>query len=214
MDERIIKYFQGELSEEERIALLKDREKDLSLKREFSEYQNMQAVLSFAPDNIDTRAGQEGYELLFKQKRKKKLLYYIRMGIGYAAIISLLVGGTWKIAISTQESKELAIAQQELFVPAGQRARITLPDGSTVWLNAGSRLLYPSVFGEERKVSLTGEGYFDVAKNPEKPFIVSTGSIDIKALGTEFNVYNYSKAEYISTTLIDGSVKVYRTGDE
>ena len=62
---------------------------------------------------------------------------------------------------------------QELSVPAGQRAHIVLPDGSKVWVNAGSTLTYPSIFGEERRVKLNGEAFFEVAKGT-LPFIVST----------------------------------------
>jgi ferric-dicitrate binding protein FerR (iron transport regulator) len=101
---------------------------------------------------------------------------------------------------------------QELHTPSGQRARITLPDGSTVWLNAGSTLYYPSVFADERRVSLTGEAFFDVAHDASRPFVVATASLEITALGTQFNVYSYPDAEYVSASLVDGSVEVRSPG--
>lgn len=96
---------------------------------------------------------------------------------------------------------------QKLSVPAEQRAHITLPDGSKVWVNANSVLTYPSAFSEERRVKLTGEAFFEVAKSPT-PFIVSTGKVDIKALGTQFNVFNYPE-EDLTVSLLEGSVRVY-----
>lgn len=216
MDERITKYFQGELSETERIKLLKERESNEDLKKEFAAYQNVDAVTLLSPSAINATKGRKGYAQFEKERKKKKLQFYVKRAIGYAAAIIILVGGTWMISRMTiQETEPQIIAvQQELFVPAGQRARITLPDGTTAWVNAGSTLLYPSFFGEERKVSLMGEAFFDVTKDDGKPFVVSTESIDIMALGTQFDVYSYPKGDYISTTLIEGSVKVYPTGKE
>lgn len=101
-----------------------------------------------------------------------------------------------------------SVIAQELSVPAGQRAHILLPDGSKVWVNAGSTLSYPSLFSDERRVKLIGEAFFEVAKG-DKPFIVSTGKVDVKALGTQFNVFNYPKEE-LSVALLEGSVRIYR----
>ena len=135
--------------------------------------------------------------------------------MGYAAAAAILIVSVWITAVSyVDKPDDYVAAQQEFFVPAGQRARIKLPDGTFVWLNAGSVLTYPSIFGEERKVYLKGEGFFDVAKNEKSPFIVSTGTLDIRALGTQFNVFCYPDAGLISTSLIEGSVKVYHPEDE
>ncbi|WP_080905109.1 FecR family protein [Parabacteroides sp. Marseille-P3160] len=209
MDERIIKYFQEELTEPERISLLKDAYSKEDLKKEMFAYQNVKALLSLVPENINIPEGEAGYKRLIATVRKRKILYYIRLSIGYAAAICLVVILTWHVAVSSSPNVKQTVKRQELYVPAGQRARITLPDGTTVWLNANSSLSYPSVFEKERKVTLTGEAYFDVAKDKENPFIVSTQSINIKALGTQFNVYSYPDAPYVSTTLISGSVQVY-----
>ena len=91
---------------------------------------------------------------------------------------------------------------------------ITLADGSHVWLNAGSSITYPVSFaGTERKVSMTGEGYFNIAHNPSKPFAVSKGDMNVTVLGTEFNVNAYDDEEDIEVTLLKGSVKV-KSGNE
>ncbi len=97
----------------------------------------------------------------------------------------------------------------QLVMPYGSSSKIVLTDGSTVWLNAGSRLLYPSNFtGKTREVVLFGEAYFKVASNIEKPFIVKTSELEIKALGTEFNVSAYPEDKIIQTVLKSGSVSI------
>ena len=91
--------------------------------------------------------------------------------------------------------------------------KVTLPDGSSVWLNHSSSLKYPTMFhGNSRTVELIGEGYFEVAHNTEKPFIVTAGAIDIKALGTTFNVMAYPEEDRIETSLIEGCVELQREG--
>jgi transmembrane sensor len=100
--------------------------------------------------------------------------------------------------------------------PRGGQYRIILPDGSKVWLNAASSLRFPAAFsGSERTVELTGEAYFEIAKNAEKPFHVrvssgdaAAGNMDVEVLGTSFNVMAYSNEEKIHTTLLEGKVKV------
>jgi ferric-dicitrate binding protein FerR (iron transport regulator) len=84
-----------------------------------------------------------------------------------------------------------------------------LPDGTTVWLNAGSKLSYNKNYGNNlREVSLTGEAFFDVVKSAKKPFIIHTGKIDIRVLGTAFNVKSYPGEKTIETSLIRGSIEV------
>ncbi|WP_163712393.1 FecR family protein [Mangrovibacterium lignilyticum] len=97
----------------------------------------------------------------------------------------------------------------QLIVPYGSKSQITLSDNTVVYLNAGSRLIYPSTFkGSSRVVHLIGEAFFDVSKNKHKPFIVKTDQIDIEVLGTRFNVTTYPENEKIETVLVEGSVSV------
>lgn len=93
--------------------------------------------------------------------------------------------------------------------PKGGKYQIILPDGSKVWLNSVSSLRFPAIFsGKERNVELTGEAFFEVAKNAEKPFIVKTNDMNIFVTGTQFNVMAYSDESYSATTLVEGSVHV------
>jgi ferric-dicitrate binding protein FerR (iron transport regulator) len=97
----------------------------------------------------------------------------------------------------------------EVVTRNGSKSNILLPDGSSVWLNAGSRLTYDSLYGSTlREVTLSGEAYFDVVRNPNKPFIIHTGKINIRVLGTVFNVKSYPGDRTIETSLIKGSIEV------
>lgn len=99
--------------------------------------------------------------------------------------------------------------------PRGSKViSMTLSDGSVVWLNSGSSITYPVAFsGDERSVSMTGEAYFEVKHNDQMPFRVLAGSIDVKVLGTHFNVKSYQDEDVIKTTLLQGSVVVNK-GDQ
>jgi hypothetical protein len=100
-------------------------------------------------------------------------------------------------------------AMNQLIIPYGNQSKLTLADNTVVWLNAGSRLVYPTTFsGKTREVLLFGEAYFEVAKNAEKPFIVKTSDIQIKVLGTHFNVSAYAEDKVIQTVLQEGSVEL------
>ena len=93
--------------------------------------------------------------------------------------------------------------------PRGGQYQLTLPDGSRVWLNAASSLRFPVAFGEgERRVQLTGEAYFEVAKDAAHPFRVSAGPAEVTVLGTHFNVNAYADEPTLTTTLLEGAVRV------
>jgi len=112
-----------------------------------------------------------------------------------------------EIKIESAQVTNLPVDSLEIIAPIGSRTVVQLTDGSEVHLNYGSRLKYPQTFtGDSREVRLTGEGYFDVAHNPEKPFIVKTGKLNVKALGTAFNVWAYPENDAVQTTLVNGKV--------
>lgn len=104
-----------------------------------------------------------------------------------------------------------AITYNTMATPRGRQFQMKLPDGTEVWLNAGSSLKYPTAFiGKERRVEITGEAYFEVAKNPNMPFRVAINDhTDVEVLGTHFNVNAYNDESSINTTLLEGIVKVH-----
>ncbi len=104
---------------------------------------------------------------------------------------------------------ETESAMNQLVIPYGNQSKLTLSDNTIVWLNAGSRLVYPTVFkGKTREVLLFGEAYFEVAKNADHPFIVKTSDIQVKVLGTQFNISAYAEDKAIQTVLKEGSVEI------
>ncbi|GGH61176.1 ferric-dicitrate binding protein FerR (iron transport regulator) [Filimonas zeae] len=102
-----------------------------------------------------------------------------------------------------------AIVYNSIATPRGGQYQLTLSDGTQVWLNASSVLRFPVAFnGKERRVMLTGEGYFEVAKNAAKPFHVEVNAVDVEVKGTHFNINAYENEGAIRTTLLEGSVRV------
>ncbi|WP_442587684.1 FecR family protein [Pedobacter sp. AW31-3R] len=94
-------------------------------------------------------------------------------------------------------------------IPLGGQYQIVLPDGTRVWLNAGSSLKFPTFFGgKERTVELSGEGYFEVAKNKQQPFHVKIADVEVAVLGTHFNIMGYPEEGQVKTSLLEGAVSI------
>lgn len=116
----------------------------------------------------------------------------------------------------TFRSAELPNATVEwntLATPRGGEYQLVLPDGTKVWLDAASSISYPVAFtGNSRRVRLTGQGYFEVAKNKEKPFYVDVNHAEVRVLGTHFNISAYEEDPENTTTLLEGSVQITKNG--
>ena len=130
--------------------------------------------------------------------------------IAAVLLLPVLVISTWYFLTDKQfYTKNEKTIYAEIFSPLAARTRFELPDGSTGWLNSGSTLKFPVIFkGSQRKVELSGEGFFDVVKNSEKPFVVKTSDMNITALGTKFNVLAYADEKIHEVTLESGKVVV------
>lgn len=101
------------------------------------------------------------------------------------------------------------ISFNTIVTPRGGQYQVTLPDGTSVWLNSASSLRYPTLFtGTERHVELNGEAYFEVAKNKNMPFTVEAGEVNVRVLGTHFNISAYNDEPSSKTTLLEGSVRL------
>jgi len=106
------------------------------------------------------------------------------------------------------------VGYNTLSTPRGAQFRVTLSDGTKVWLNSASSLKYPTAFtGKERIVELHGQGYFEVAKNAGQPFKVRINNMDVNVLGTHFDIMAYPDEKMVSTTLLEGAVQVHSGGD-
>lgn len=143
---------------------------------------------------------------LNKKSEKVLTLHPVTKNILRIAAMFVVTFGLSYMIIHALQQED--IEMQTVYVPAGQRTFVTLADGTTVWVNGKSTLTFPNRFSSRtRKVELDGEAYFDVRKNPEKQFIVSTAHQSaIKVLGTKFNVKAYKEADEVTTTLVEGKV--------
>lgn len=214
MDERIHKYFNEELSPEECVSLLRDVEADETLMKDFAEYQNMHALLNLGQQVENRTAGKLHFDQFISKKQRGTIQRLWLRRMSYAAVILVLIASSSILTYLYMQSRMpqdlSANVMNTLYTPAGQRAQLVLQDGTEVWLNAKSKLTYPARFsGDKRQVIVEGEAFFNVAKDPSKPFIVSTKEVDMKVLGTQFNVYSYPEAGYVQTSLLEGSVKVF-----
>lgn len=126
-------------------------------------------------------------------------------------VLSILIYTLSSKSIHPAKYADMVVDSLEIVAPAGSRTVVQLSDGTEVHLNSGSKIKYPRSFnGETRELSLSGEGYFDVAHDPEHPFVVKTKRVNVKALGTKFNVLSYPENDVVTTTLIEGKVVLER----
>jgi ferric-dicitrate binding protein FerR (iron transport regulator) len=140
-------------------------------------------------------------------ERKKKDHIHLQTWLKIAAV--LLLAGTIGIWSWNNYSHKLAAQYTFVYNPAGHLKTVILPDGSKVFLNAATRISFPNKFtAANREVTLTGEAYFEVVHNPEKPFLIYTGKVKTQVLGTSFNVKAYANEPKITVAVISGKVGV------
>ena len=122
-------------------------------------------------------------------------------------VLSFLLYTLFNNQISSSKFADRVVDSLEIVAPVGSRTVVQLSDGTEVHLNSGSKIKYPRSFnGNTREIDLSGEGFFNVAHDPEHPFIVKTKQLNVKALGTKFNVLSYPEEDVIATTLVEGKV--------
>ncbi len=200
MDKEILqRYIEGNVTPEEIITVVDWLDTDENNVREFMALHKLNDIsLLNQPENQTDIS------------KKKKTISFRQIGYELAKIAAILIifwGGTKLYETTT--TKEDVITYQTLYVPAGQRAELLLPDSTRVWLNARSKLVYPISFGKgTRHVELNGEAYFDVIHNEKQPFVVKTSLMDIQVLGTEFNVTAYSGSSDFEVSLLRGSIEL------
>jgi transmembrane sensor len=142
-------------------------------------------------------------------KNKVRRWYWAAAAIIIAATSLFATGVLSKNSNSDKVTSFAPREVNEISTRQGSKSKVQLPDGSVVWLNAGSKLTYNKEYGQQlREVTLIGEGYFDVVKKKEVPFIIHTSNINIKVLGTTFNVKAYPEDKQTETSLIRGSIEV------
>ncbi len=208
MDYSLInKYLSGTASEEEVDALFRWVEASSENKQEFFQYKKVWVMTA--------RSGGDREKLwdrmLAERIRTRSRYRILYRSVKYAAVVLLFFGLGFFVRSILPEKPEKSLfpADMQIAVPPGQMSDVTLPDGTTVQLNSGSRLIYPgSFYSGNREVTLEGEAFFDVAKDKSCPFLVKTRFLNFKVYGTSFNVQAYPEDQEINTTLVEGSLGV------
>lgn len=160
---------------------------------------------------IKARDAEEAFKILERRISKRAKFYWLGKVASVAASVAIIIGLSYFISHFMLEDSEVERDLITLESNTGVRTHFKLPDGTTVYLNSGSTLSYPSRYeDDERRVYLSGEAYFDVAHDAESPFIVSAldNKYNVRVLGTEFNVQAYENDNMVSTTLVNGSVNL------
>lgn len=213
MNELIDKYFAGEMTDREKKDLFDRIETDETLKKEFLRMQNVVALTGILSRQYDPEVSRKGKQHFAKLLFRKRLKRTITVSLKYAAVFAVLIAGTFYVT-KQYLSEEFGKNYTMITAPKGQRVKVDLQDGTVAWLSPCSILRLSASFNEsDRKVELDGATYFDVAKNPEKPFIVSAKGYRVRVLGTKFNISAYKNSAEFETDLVEGCVHIYDPAD-
>ena len=197
--ETLYRYVACQASPEEETAVLTWLEADPAHESELAKVQRQHDLVALSAPVIN--------ELYAKDRRRRFGSVLRRWSAAAAAVVLLAFGGYYFHAardFSRQGERLLSVS-----VPYGQRVSLTLQDGTSVWLNAGTTLRYPALFtGRERRVEIEGEARFEVVHDAKHPFIVRTYACDVEVLGTKFDVMAEEREGLFSAALLRGSVKV------
>jgi transmembrane sensor len=232
IEELIKKFHLGTLSNEELTSLLSYLKDNKPQHEILTYYQNIwnkpdefqgeinsEKIYNQIAQTIGISSDESSSEI--KKAKRAPRLRQFRLVLRYAAVFIFAFGLSWAVHLhysSRTGISPVSIAGQvqTIDVPYGSKSRVVLPDGSVVNLNSGSSLKYSSsdFNSDSRSVFLTGEGYFSVTKDSERPFYVTTTGIKLKVLGTTFNLKAYPDEETEEATLITGKVEIYASNDK
>ncbi len=214
----MMQYLSETISDKEEQLLIEMLQSDPSLKDRFNEIVKTRAI-SMIPALEEKKPYNYNYirELLVtgnsSSSRPTLVQYFIRIAAVLIFLLTTSVSGYYFYNEVLNSSSQLMT--YTTVVPLGSQAKIVLPDGTIAWLNAGTTLKYTNKYGKKnREVEMTGEGYFDVKKDADKPFLVQTNDLEIKVLGTIFNVRSYTSDPTVEVSLIEGKVDVSAVDNE
>jgi ferric-dicitrate binding protein FerR (iron transport regulator) len=169
--------------------------------------------------SVDVDTAYQTISSKINRKNKVYHIYTTLTRIAAVLTLPLLAFTIWTLFFQEVETVPNELAQneitwQEIHSPVGMRSHVVLPDGTNLWLNAGSHLQYGIPFTREnREVELTGEAFLEVAKNEQSPFLLKAGNAEVEVLGTQFNVNAWPEKEQIQVALKEGKVKFRFEGD-
>ena len=210
----IIRYLENRCSEEDFVLInewMKESDENAGELFRMEEIYQL-GKFPFEEENLVVRAERRLGRRLKRENQKKQEVFKLRSVLRYAAaIVGVMVLAAGLAYWFRNKAEELVVAS----AAHGQVREMLLPDGTKVWLNQSSVLKYPRAFeGKERHVYLDGEAYFEVARNHEKPFMVKSPAMDVRVLGTSFNIKCRPDNSFAETTLIEGEVEVKDKSDK
>lgn len=212
---KLLKYFKGELDQQEARAIeswaSESEENEKTLMSLAKVYNLGQLARTYTEKEVEDAWKKTCARLGVAPRARKPLKrqwVFWSMAVAIALLVAVNLALVLNAPVAGTDKAIILTSQQGKFV------KYTLPDSTVVTMNHNSSLEFPLAFnGDERRVKLNGEGYFDVARDEEKPFIVETGKeIQIKVLGTEFNLQSFSSDDIVQVSLISGSVEISRNG--
>ncbi|TKC07047.1 FecR family protein [Pedobacter frigoris] len=158
----------------------------------------------------DVAPGKMGATLTLANGKKIRLSEAANGQLAVESGVSISKTSEGQVVYKSTDQSSAPVSQNTMSTEKGETYMLTLPDGSKVWLNAASSITYNAGLVEsgKRKVKLTGEGYFEVAKDKMHPFVVQTGNQEVEVLGTHFNINAYLDEQSVNTTLVEGAVRV------
>jgi len=204
--ELLIRYITGDATTVEKENMVQWLDADPLNMREFLAFRKLYDISIWQEKGTDIQKKNP-----VKPSFKSGRLVLEILKIAAVFIVALIGIRYFEPSVPVVETVEM----QTIRVPAGQRAELTLTDGTKVWLNAKTTFIFPNHFSAvSRNVTLDGEAFFDVTKNAKQPFIVNTQKYDVKVWGTQFNVMAYSGNAFFETSLLEGSVELLSPGIE
>jgi transmembrane sensor len=220
----IIKFFAGEITDTELVKLKSWLESDPDNRRLFNQENELWQEASFQTkfENYKTDSTwiTISSRLGLGQNKSKSVTVYrkhnLRVIIAAASLASLIAIGAISLWVSSRKTlQQIAVCSTTIDTKAGEKAHIILSDSSRIILNSDSKVEYVGNYNlTDRRVKLTGEAFFEVSTNPEKPFVVQLDNMSISATGTRFNVFSFPNENRVETTLEEGAIKVMVNGKE
>lgn len=210
----LIEYIQGTLSHKKAKKVEEWILKKPSNQKYFSELKNLWVFSGVSKKNLSDQEIDDGIKniegrIQIEKRQKFSYRYLLQYTARAAAILFFPLLILTALLYSKTSEDPYLNQTSELVVPIGDKSELILSDGTKVWLNSNSRLVFNDFNHQKiREVMLSGEAYFDVAHDKDKPFIVNTNEINIKVFGTEFNVKAYPGEKHIETTLVKGIISV------
>lgn len=210
----IKKFLSGNCTKEEQVLIRKYMDDEGWAKNELDRMWQTSDHQLFCEDKDKFRNLKQIRKKIEHGKIGRKLVFENSFLLRVAAI--LLLAFAVPLMLIDKETPQFVEKKQAVLVtksnPAGRKSTVYLPDGSIVRLNAGSEISYPEQFTDNiRQVSLTGEAFFDVTENPDKPFLVNTAGLITKVLGTSFNINAFEENEAIEVVLVSGKVDIQKS---